>query len=909
MMSQIRWVIGVASVLPVLLASSAWAEGKPETSEALTRAAIGSRTDAVNDLLNTRNQDAENSQLLVGSLGLDSQVSVPQTSAPEVPRLNELDHPATTLEEWASQLSSENQAIAQSSTSPIQITAIRLNPTSQGLEVILETADGQLRSPITSVVGNALIAEVANAALTLPGEDEFQAANPAEGIALVSVTNLPEDRVRVAITGLSAPPTAEVRIEAQGLVFGVAPGTETANIEEESIQVVVTGEQEEGYIIEDATTATRTDTPLRDIPQSIQVIPQQVLEDQQVIRLEEALRNVSGVEQGNTFGSSGDAFILRGFPQFTTLRNGFRDSTWNRSFRDTANLEQIEILKGPASVLYGTLEPGGVINLITEQPLSDPIYAAELLVGNSGLVRPMLDFTGPLNPDETLLYRLNVAYENADSFRDFDQGIERIFVSPVLSWAISDQTDLSVEFEYLDDERPFDRGLIALGDEVADIPYERVLADPSDFSHREQIRLSYRLEHRFNENWRVRNGFQFLRSNARYAFIDQEDFPLDEATGELQRGLADQEYIDRDYAFQADVVGEFATGPIEHTLLFGVDLYRGEQDLDNRRQFENIPSLNIFDPEYGFSRPNRDDLPIRIENATTTDILGIYLQDQITLLDNLKLLLGGRFDLVDQNSDFSRRDNGELVSESDSQQQDEAFTPRIGIVYQPIEPLSIYASFAQSFAPNFGTTVDGDLLEPERGTQFELGVRGELLQDRLLVNLAAYELTKSNVAATDPDNPDFSVATGEVRSRGIELDVIGEILSGWNVIASYAYTDAEITEDEGSDVEGNTLFGVPENAASLWTTYEIQNGDLQGLGFGLGLFFTGERQGDNANSFEVDSFFRTDAAVFYRRNNWRAAINVRNLFDVDYIESVGNSRARINPGESLVVVGSLAVEF
>lgn len=869
-MSQIQWVIGVASVLSILLTPAALAEVVETTS------AIDSEVEA-GDVLN---------------------------------------RPATTVAEWISQFpptsledssgALEGQAIAQSA--PTQITAVRLNSTPQGLEVILETADGPLQSPATSAVGNALIADVANAVLTLP-EEEFQAANPAEGIALVSVTNLPGNRVRVAITGLTAPPVAEVRTEAQGLVFSVLQGTETATTEEESIQVVVTGEREDDYIVEDATTATRTDTPLRDIPQSIQVIPRQVLEDQQVTQLEEALRNVSGVEQGNTFGAGGDAFILRGFAQFTTLRNGFRDTTGNRSFRDTANLEQIEVLKGPASVLYGTLEPGGVINLITEQPLSNPQYELGLQVGTSSLFRPTLDFTGPLNANETVLYRLNVAYENADSFRDFEQGIERFFIAPVLSWAISDQTDLTVEFEYLDDERPFDRGLIALGDEVADIPYERVLADPSDFSSREQTRLSYRLEHRFSDNWRIRNGFQFLQNDSRYAFVDQEDFALNETTGELQRGLADQEYRDRDYALQTEVVGEFTTGTIEHTLLFGVDLFRGEQDLDNRRQFEGIPSINIFDPVYNFSRPDRDELPIQVETATTTDILGIYLQDQITLADNLKLLLGGRFDIVDQDSDFIQRDRGESVFESNSQQQDDAFTPRVGLVYQPIEPLSIYASFGQSFAPNFGTTVDGELLEPERGTQFEIGVRGEFLQDRLLVNLAAYELTKSNVAATDPENPDFSVATGEVRSRGVELDVIGEILPGWNVIASYGYTDAEITEDEGSVLEGNTLFGVPEHAASLWTTYEIQTGNLQGLGFGLGLFVTGERQGDNANSFEVDSFVRTDATIFYRRNNWRAAINVRNLFDVDYIESVGNSRARITPGEPLTLVGSVTVEF
>lgn len=273
------------------------------------------------------------------------------------------------------------------------------------------------------------------------------------------------------------------------------------------------------------------------------------------------------------------------------------------------------------------------------------------------------------------------------------------------------------------------------------------------------------------------------------------------------------------------------------------------------------------------------------------------------MLDTLKLLVGGRLDIVDLENRF----RSGLGDDSTTTLNDTAFTPRVGLVYQPIEPLSLYTSFSQSFVPNLSTTVAGDLLEPERGTQYEVGVRGEFLDGRLTANLAAFHITKSNVATADLDNPGFSVAFGEVRSQGIELDVTGEILPGWNVIASYAYTDAEITRDNSPN-EGNQLASVPRNSGSLWTTYEIQSGNLQGLGAGIGLFFASERQGDPDNSFTIPGYFRTDASLFYRRNNWKAALNFRNLFDVDYVESA-DSRVRISPGAPFTVVGTLTVEF
>jgi iron complex outermembrane receptor protein len=818
---------------------------------------------------NEREQEGE-PLFVTGHLSLEQ----PQIINDEEPMTNDilqlsgLEQPATTVDEWMTQ-------IAQSL---VQIVGVEVNPTDTGVEVILETADGQLATPVTSVVGNALIADIPDAVLALPDSEEFQAANPAEGIALVSVTPR-GDGIRVAITGTDAPPVAEVKTEAQGLVLAVTLGEPGEVTEDDAIQVVVTGEQETGYYVPDASTATRTDTPLRDIPASIQVVPRQVIEDQRAFRLDEALRNVSGVQPANSFGGTQDAFRIRGFDtDFTSaiIRDGIRDVSVGGVLQETANLQQIEVLRGPASVLYGQLQPGGVINLVTEQPLAEPYYSAEFSIGSYELYRPSIDLSGPLNPERTVRYRLNAAYESSESFRDFTE-IDRIFVAPVLTWDISDNTTLTFEAEYLKDSRPLDRGLVAIGTEVADIPFSRRLGERFDDREIAVSRVGYRFEHQFNDNLSIRNAFRIASLDTLDRFTTSP-IALDETTGILQRRFDEYDAdLYETYALQTDLIGRFMTGPIEHTLLFGFDLTRQTRYL--ALALEAGSPIDIFDPSYLSSQPTitTDTADVVIDRFTQTDNLGIYLQDQITLIDNLKLLIGGRFDFVDN-------EIRDYLNATTTSQDDSAFSPRIGIVYQPIEPISLYASFSRSFNQVIGTTFDGSLFEPERGTQYEVGIKGEFLDGRLSSTLAFYDLTRTNIPTDDLDNPGFSIQTGKQRSQGIELDMAGEILPGWNIIATYAYTDARITEDNNLP-EGNRLSNVPEHAASLWTTYEIQSGNLQGLGFGLGFFYAGERQGDLENTFDLPSYFRTDAALYYRRNNFQAALNIKNLFDVDYIRS------------------------
>jgi iron complex outermembrane receptor protein len=819
----------------------------------------------------------------------------------------------------------------------VQVTGVQLNPTANGLEVILKTTSGISPQVTTSSDNQTLLIDLSNAQLNLAKGREFRAENPVQGITSVTVTPLSATSIRVTMTGTQALPKAEVIPSDGGLLLsitaspaaaeatptpgtpvsetppttpapGIKPGAPTeAPKGEEEIEIVVTGEQEQGYRVPNATSATRTDTPIRDIPQSIQVIPEQVIEEQQVIQLEEALRNVSGVTFGGDVGGRGDQFSIRGFENAPVLRDGFRRYGSFESFPEVANLERIEVLKGPASILYGEIQPGGLINLVSKKPLAEPFYEAELQGGNLGFVRPRFDISGPLTSDGSLLYRLNALYQRSDSFRGFDQEERRFFISPVFTWKISDRTDVTVSLEYTDDKRPADFGLPAFGDRVVDVPRDRIANNPDDRLTNKYLNVGYDFQHRFSENWTLRNAFRYSSYEYNYNVVALT-LGFDEKTRTVGNFWASQEGRDKNYALQTNLVGKFATAGIEHTLLFGVDLSHNNERIFSIGDFVTPIPVNIFNPVYGqFSKPKEDTLPDFGGDDIKTNRLGIYVQDQLSLFDNLKLLLGLRYDTVEQETVNLP---GLFTKSGEQTRNYDAFTPRLGIVYQPVEELSLYASYSRSFNPNSATTVGGDPLEPEKGEGYEVGVKAELLERRLSATLAYFDITKQNVAVTNPSFPLFSIATGEQRSQGVELDVTGQIRPGWNIIAAYAYIDAEVTADTNSEIVGNRLFNVPKHSASLWTTYEIQRGNWQGLGFGVGFNYVGEREGDLDNSFEVDSYFLTNAAIFYRRNNWRFSLNVKNLFNANYIKAAENNRSSGNyPGEPFTVIGSFSVEF
>jgi iron complex outermembrane recepter protein len=797
--------------------------------------------------------------------------------------------PATTIEDW----------MAQIEASLVQITGVRVEETETGLQVFLETADGSLEVPETRSIGNALIADIANAAIA----EEFSQAEPIEGIALVSVTQLPGDRVRVAITGTDAPPVAEVRSEARGLVLAVTPGDADAAAEDDAIQVVVTGEQNTGYRVPDASVGTRTDTPIRDVPASIQVVPRQVIDDRGVTNIADALETTSGVNP-ETYG--GYAFIprIRGFASFDAVFvNGSRREVVVFDNPSTDNIERVEVLRGPSSVLFGQGNPGGIINYVTRRPLEDPYYNFTLQGGSFNQIRPSFDVSGPLTDDESLLYRFIGSYTREESFVEFANS-ERYFLAPSLEWRITPDTTLAADLEFIDSSiSSLTCGIPAVGDEVADIPRSRALCESGGFGNAfgkrdiQRYNLSARLEHQFSEDWSARNTLFFGTYTTRGAVPNP--FEFNEATGELRRRIGVSDNSFNTFSNNLDVIGNFSTGSVDHRLLIGFE-YTRQNEFRNSFFGGEYPSINIFDPEYSDERFQFDSFPFTTRRERPRTGYGLYLQDQVSFTDSLILVLGGRYDIYEQET-INR------ITDDSSEQTFYAFSPRAGLVYRPVDPLSLYASFTRGFEPSSAILADGSDPDPQRSTQYEVGAKVEF--GDLAATLAYFDITRTNIPTTDPDNQEFSILTGEARSRGVEFDISGEILPGWNVTASYAYTDAVVTEDNSAS-EGNRFVFAPRHSAALWTTYEIQAGIVEGLGFGLGLFYVDEREADLANSFSVPSYFRTDASVFYRQDDWRVQVNFRNIFDTEYF--VGTNQGRtggVMPDPPFAVVGSVSVTF
>ncbi len=785
-------------------------------------------------------------------------------------------------------------------TRPINITGVRLNPTEAGVEVILQMAQGETLQPeARTSTSTTFFSEIPNATLSLPNGQGFRAENPAPGIKSVTVNQLEGSVIQIQAVGETTLPIMSIKSEQSATVADAAEGEE---------EVVVTGSQQRGYRVPSSSTATGTDTPILETPFSVQVIPKEVIRDQQAISVEEALQNVSGISYGGSDGGRDTNIGIRGFGTgfsgLPLLRDGFRQYGSFQGIPEVANLEQIEVLKGPSSILYGQIEPGGILNLVLKKPLPEPFYELELQAGNRDRVQPRIDFNGPLTADGTVLARLSALYKHEDNFRGFDTPTDRFAIAPSLTWKISDRTKVDFSLEYIRNSGPADFGITRFGTGVAPIPRNRPINNPDDSLTTNFLSLGYTFEHEFNDNWKIRNGFRYLRYTYDYSVVA---LPFIVNGADVTRFYADQDGVANSYSLYTNVVGKFSTASIKHTLTAGVDLNRTDDGVLTGFDIFNPSTINIFSPDYNLvPKPLRADLPPFQDTNVTSKRLGVYIQDQVQLLDNLIFVAGVRYDTITQKTTNIQTD---FIAGGESTQADSAFTPRFGLIYRPIEQVALFANYSQSFNPSTTTTSLGTPLGAERGEGFEFGVKTELLDKKLLATLSYFNITKNNVAVNDPDFPLFSIPVGQQRSQGIELDVAGEILPGWKVIGSYAYTDAKVSRDTNPDNIGNRLGGVAKHSMSLWTTYEIQKGALKGLGFGAGLNYVGNRFGDLANTYEIGDYLIGNAAIFYTRDRYRFALNFKNLTNANYIKGSTGNEGGIEPGEPFTVIGSFSVKF
>jgi iron complex outermembrane receptor protein len=686
--------------------------------------------------------------------------------------------------------------------------------------------------------------------------------------------------------------------------------------------------QQEGYAVMATAIATKTDTAILETPLSVQVVPQEVLQDQQVTRIEEAVRNVSGVYQTNAwYGEFADQFVIRGFLNYQILyRDGFRMDTGNVGRHETANIEQIEVIKGPASILYGRMEPGGLINYTTKKPLPDSHYALEQQFGSFDSYRTSLDATGPISEDK-LAYRFNASYEHDGSFRQF-VGDERWFLSPVVQWKISPATQLSVAWEYFNNKTtPDNIGLIPYGDRplsglvnvnnvLQNFPNDRNLGEPTDFQNATQQMVNLSFSHVFNQRWQLNVMFNSAITHEEDGGASG-DFSTDEdvnqgilnRTNEASLIGLNQRFNLATYAFDVNVLGKLNTWGVRHNLLIGGDYYRDNADQTccqlNGLLLDNI---SIFAPVHGVTIG-----PVDPSSAFTIygnlGWYGLYLQDQVQLPYHFFVLGGFRYDMAH-----------DLVSSKYGKggSSDHKISPRVGVLWQPREWLSLYGSYVENFGATNGEAVDRNNhpLPPQIAQQWEVGVKTAFGR-RFLGTLAYYDLTKQNIATADPLFPNdghHALVIGEANSHGVELDLAGTILPHWNLLVAYAYTEAKIVNDLYFGTAGNRLANVPKNGGRVWTTYSLLGGEPRRLTLGAGLTARSVREGDMKNDYLLPGFATVDAMASYSfplsKSNLILQVNIHNLLNRNYFEASGDFlRGRIAPGSPTAVMSSIRFEF
>lgn len=517
------------------------------------------------------------------------------------------------------------------------------------------------------------------------------------------------------------------------------------------------------------------------------------------------------------------------------------------------------------------------------------------------LYRASVDATGPLPVGQpgSLLYRFNVDYLDRDTFRDFVSE-EQIYVAPSLTWTIGDRSEARLAFEYRNQDIPtdsFDYGIPAIGTRPSKISIRRNLGDPTvEFLKRDDYIVNLDFFHRFTPDWTLSYKGMFAQEDLAYSAA----FPLslNEATGDLSRGLVrHSDPADNTTWFTSlEATGHIPLLGMEHTLLVGADYYKATREESFDIAIDTVPTINIFNPSYRFVP--QTEIP-RDPFKQANEWYGVYVQDQIKFLEKWRLLVGARFD--DASSASGAPETQEVKTDTAK--------PRVGLLYQPWPWLSLYGHYVESLgAPNGGLTADNQPLEPETAIQYEAGVKAELWEGRLAATLAFYDLTKQNIRTPDPANPFFNIAIGEAESRGVELDVTGQVAERVSLIGSYAYTDTEITKDNRPGIEGNRLHSAPRHAGSFWTKYAVTDQ----FTVGAGVFAAGEREGDDENTFQLPGYVRVDAMAAYHWKLWASRLtvqlNVNNLLDKEYFEAA-ISRVNILPGAPVTVLGSIRLEY
>ncbi len=666
-------------------------------------------------------------------------------------------------------------------------------------------------------------------------------------------------------------------------------------------------------------TGTKTDTPIQKVPQSISVVTAEEMALHQPKSVKEALSYTPGVAVG-TRGASNtyDYLIIRGFAADGQSQNNYlnglklQGNFYNDAVIDPYMLERAEIMRGPVSVLYGKSSPGGLLNMVSKRPTTEPLKEVQFKAGTDSLFQTGFDFSDALDDDGVYSYRLTGLARSANAQQKGSEE-QRYAIAPAFTWRPDDKTNFTFLSYFQNEPETGYYGWLPKEGTVEPLPNGKRL--PTDFNEgaknntysRNEKMIGYSFDHEFNDTFTVRQNLRFAQNKVSQKSVygygmcsdplytkDQEALKaspcLSIPQSQWGHTLTRQYVIDNEklenFSVDTQLQSKFATGSVDHTLLTGVDFMRMRNDIDSWFGYDgsvapsDIYNLDRSDFDFG-AHPNPSG-PYRV--LLKQKQTGLYVQDQAQW-DKVLVTLGGRYDWADQSS--FNRDYG-----NKSERDDKEFTWRGGVNYLFDNGVTPYFSYSESFEPASQTDANGDLFAPSKGKQYEVGVK-YVPEDRpIVVTGALYQLTKTNNLMADPNGSLFSVEGGEIRARGVELEAKAALSASVNVVGSYTYTDAEYTTD--TTYKGNTPAQVPKHMASLWADYTFFDGPLSGLTLGTGGRYTGSSYGDPANSFKVGSYTVVDALVRYDlarvgMAGSNVALHVNNLFDREYVASCFNT--------------------
>ena len=636
------------------------------------------------------------------------------------------------------------------------------------------------------------------------------------------------------------------------------------------------GGDEDNVVAHQATGATKTRTPLIETSQSVSVITQAQIASQGARNIPQALRYLAGA-QSEVSGADYrfDTIYLRGFEADEYL-DGLRlprVSYWSRPQWDPYLLERIEVIKGPSSVLYGQVNPGGVIALESKKPTAEPIHEIYLSGGNNNQFGTGFDLSGALDDQEQWLGRLGGTLYQTDTQVDHTR-YKHYDIAPSLTWKPNDRTSLTFLAQLRRDPDAGFFNMLPVQGTLVDNPNGKISehfygGQPgADSYDRKQGSVGYQFSHQFDDTWTFRQNLRYMSSTSKYQMF----YPFGTATDApaVHRSSMNLDETLSSFTVDNQAEADFATGAVDHKVLAGIDYLH--DSLHQNAGYGVASDINYLDPDYSAPVTLPD---IASRSRQTQSQTGFYLQDQAKW-QHWVLSLGGRYD-------EAHTITNNLVAGSRGEQNDYATTGRAGLLYHFDSGFAPYVSYSTSFVPTSGTDFNGNAFKPTKGKQAEAGLKYQPNGLDAMFTAAVYNLRQTNVATADPDHANFSVQTGEVRSKGLELEGKVNVTPDWLVTASYALTDPEVARST-SGTRGKTPVGIARQSATLWSEYAL-HGVLDGLTLGGGVRYIGTSYANADNSMKVPAATVYDAMARYRWQQWQLAVNVQNLTDKTYLAS------------------------